>query len=155
MSEENGYFEPQAHQVEPGEMRAFGVPICSRHARANELCEMLRFVQDVATQGAAAHLKQVLFDSDSGVCHIDVDESAPLYGRVEHQVQKAARKHLSRFTLCGDNELGETLASTMVSQPTPDDWEDPVESLEGASQSSTTDDDTAEEPQAACHHPSA
>ncbi|KXS35326.1 MAG: hypothetical protein AWU55_3093 [Halomonadaceae bacterium T82-2] len=150
MTQEHGYFDPQSRQVEPGELRAFGVTIHSRRGRAGELCEMLRFVQDAATLGAAEHLKRVHFDSDSGVCHIDVDDRAPLHGSVEHRLNQAARKHLSRFTLCGANELGETLGSQLVSQPAPEEWSTPEDAV---TEAAATDDSDAISPTATSEAP--
>ena len=109
MTETNDYLADDARQVQPGELTAFGVPIASGQARANELAEMLRFVQDAATFGVASHIERVRYDSRQGTCAIRVREPATLSDRVKHQLFGAARKHLARFTLCGSNELGEPL----------------------------------------------
>ncbi|MDW5376140.1 hypothetical protein R6258_04330 [Halomonas sp. HP20-15] len=109
MTEQNDYFADDARQVQPSELIAFDVPIVSANARANELAEMLRFVQDAATFGVAPHIERVRYDSREGTCDISVRDAATLPQRVEHQLFGAARKHLARFTLCGSNELGEPL----------------------------------------------
>ncbi|WP_136068307.1 hypothetical protein [Modicisalibacter radicis] len=110
MTEQNDYLADDARQVEPGELVAFDVPILSSNARAKEIGEMLRFLQDAAAFGAAPYIARVRYDSTGGVCHIDVDETVSLPERARHQLLGAARKHLARFTLCGVNELGESRA---------------------------------------------
>ncbi len=111
MTEQNGYLADDARQVQPGELIAFDVPIVSANARASELAEMLRFVQDAATFGVASHIERVHYDSSEGTCDISVRDAATLQERVKHQLFGAARKHLGRFTLDDINELGESLES--------------------------------------------
>lgn len=107
MTEQNDYLADDARQVEPSELVAFNVPIISANARANEIGEMLRFVQDAATFGVATHIERVHYGSHEGTCDIRVHEVATLHERVKHQLLGAARKHLAHFTLCGVNEPGE------------------------------------------------
>lgn len=75
-------------QVESGPIKAFGVEISSRYARASELRELLDFCEGLAQMNLAQFVIRAFYDSGADLCQI---ETVPGFDHRYGEKMKAIR----------------------------------------------------------------
>ena len=93
----NPWFEEKAQQIEPASVRAFGIALASRHAKARELAELLRFAEAAAEAGVNMLIEEAFYDSVSDCCAIALRESARESTAEMDAVFGAAMRTITQF----------------------------------------------------------
>lgn len=91
------FFEEKSRQVSVSGMDAFGIPISSRYASADELSEMLMFTKEVARLGLHDHVKSVFYDSKACFCVIELNDSTNWYDDEGRNIKVCAEKTIAQF----------------------------------------------------------
>lgn len=95
-------------QISEGSMTAFGISICTRHFKANEMAEMLMFCHQVAMAGLETSVAEVFYDSNACICSFELNNVEP-YSELDHQLLMIARNTLGQFEWNGTVEHGAPL----------------------------------------------
>ncbi|MEZ5617196.1 MAG: hypothetical protein R3E40_02790 [Rhodocyclaceae bacterium] len=93
----SSFFDEKAHQVEPGQVVAFGINLISRYSKASELIEMLSFAQKAALADLAGVVKEVFYDSKASVCSFKFTRDVALGDHVEKQLFAIAMETINQF----------------------------------------------------------
>lgn len=91
------FFEEKSRQLSVCELVAFGIPISSRYARADELSEMLMFAKEVALCGLQGCVKNVFYDSPACFCIIDLHDNTARYDNEGCAIRTCAEKTIAQF----------------------------------------------------------
>lgn len=91
------FFEEKSHQLSVYGMDAFGIPISSRYASADELSEMLMFTKEVALRGLQGHVKNVFYDSKACLCVIDLHDNTDWHDDEGREIKACAEKTIAQF----------------------------------------------------------
>jgi hypothetical protein len=110
------YFGEKSPQVEPGLLIAFGVEISSRHSRADELIELLRFAERIADRKVSQYVKKAFYDSKGNLCSLELDPSVQEGDAVASEILDAATEFISQFDWFGmpthGGEIAKSYAAT-------------------------------------------
>lgn len=90
-------FSDKAHQVSPSQFAAFGMGICSRYGKCDEVVEMLRFAQAAAGASVAHYVKDVNYDSKASICTFELDDAVVEGGEIERTLLGIAKATISHF----------------------------------------------------------
>lgn len=91
------YFDEKAHQVEPGDLVAFGMNLISRYSKASELIEMLSFAQKAALAGVADAVEEVFYDSKACICSFKFTREIHFGDDTEQKLFTAAIETIGQF----------------------------------------------------------
>lgn len=92
----NGWFTEKGAQIDTYYVKAFGIQLESRYAKAKEMREMLHFAELIAKAGAAHWVKEVNYESKSQTCSF-VFNGGVIESDVATAVFNAAKESISSF----------------------------------------------------------
>lgn len=90
-------------------MNAYGIDICTRHGKANELAEMLSFCVAIASVGLQSRVTSLFYDSNSCCCTIELCPSVEQFDDAADAIEKAALKTIGQFEWFGTIRHGAPL----------------------------------------------
>lgn len=90
-------YSEKVHQVVPAQLSAFGIEICSRYGKCDEIIGMLRFCQMAAIEAVAHYVKEVNYDSKACVCSFVLDDAVAEGGEIEQALFAIAQKSFTHF----------------------------------------------------------
>ncbi|MGS3177859.1 hypothetical protein CF139_02435 [Aeromonas hydrophila] len=108
------YFDEKARQTSVDSMLSFGIPICSRYAKANDLAEMLMFTHRVALLGLHEHIKNVFYDTKACLCVIELHDEEMWYDEAGEKIKGCAEKSISQFQWAGTVGHGDSFRDMMM-----------------------------------------
>ena len=91
------YFDEKAAQISERALIAFGIPIETRYAKADELVEMLNFTKMVAQVGLEGLVVGLHYDSKSCSCSITLVENMQFSDPRADVIKDCALKTISQF----------------------------------------------------------
>lgn len=86
-----------AGQIHPSSCTAFGITLDTRHAKAQEMIEMLAFAQAAAQEGIHRRVQELFYDSNSCTCTITCDDMVRDGTVLDARVRKIAESCLTQF----------------------------------------------------------
>lgn len=98
------------NQISEGSMTAFGISICTRHSKANEMAEMLMFCHRLAMAGLEGSVAEVFYDSNACICSFELKDVEP-YSELDDQLLAIAKETLGQFEWNGTVEHGAPLGA--------------------------------------------
>lgn len=93
----NPWLEHSNWQVSHPTVQAFGITLTSRHSRAIELAEMLKFAHALTIQQLNLEVIEVFYDSGSGCASIRTRVPVDPFGPVGRAIKAVALQCLSQF----------------------------------------------------------
>ncbi|ORJ13448.1 hypothetical protein A7D02_07490 [Aeromonas salmonicida] len=109
------YFDEKARQTSVDSMLSFGIPICSRYAKANDLAEMLMFTHRVALLGLHEHIKNVSYDTKACLCVIELHDEEMWYDDEGRKIKSCAEETIQQFQWNGTVGHSHELTALMES----------------------------------------
>lgn len=103
------YFAEKAQQITEVGMLAFGVPIATRWGKAQEMAEMLTFMQYAAARGLHTLVKDVFYDSQACVCTIELHDPSGYLTESGLTLRDCAQRAISQFDWDGQIRHGASL----------------------------------------------
>lgn len=91
------YFGEKSHQLSTGSLEAFGISLCSRYAKADEMIQMLSFAELVAQQGLHHLVSEAFYDSGSCCCTFTLKPDVDPLSAVGEQIKECALATIGQF----------------------------------------------------------
>ena len=88
---------PEKGQLNHYGVEAFGISLTSRHGKALELSEMLRFAYYVASAGLTDHIVSVFYDSVSCCCNFEFVQGFDKYSEEADKIKQCALRSIRQF----------------------------------------------------------
>lgn len=99
------YFDEKSCQVEPFTLVAFGITICSRYGKADEIIEMLACCRRLAEGSLSQYVKELFYDSKGCTCRIICIDSIVPDTPIANAIHSIAEQSFAQFILL-DNMHG-------------------------------------------------
>jgi hypothetical protein len=99
--ENAAFLAEKGRQVAPGSLTAFGIQLCSRYAKAEEIVELLRFAEEATKACVAPYVKSVFYDSNSRCCSFELDNAVEFGSDIERELRIVGNRTLSQFDWFG------------------------------------------------------
>jgi len=109
------YFGEKSEQITPSVVVAFGIEIHSRYGRAAELIELMRFAELAAEKKVSHYVKRAFYDSKSGMCSLELDQSVQDGDHVASALLEAATETIGYFLWFDAVQYGSDLAKQLYS----------------------------------------
>ncbi len=107
----NPWAADHVRQLDTDAITAFGIRLISRHARAQEMIELLDFALEATEAGVNLFVSEVFYDSKSGCCSFKLSPALDGAGDAARQtVFACARQTISQFLWEGGVHHGRDLA---------------------------------------------
>ena len=91
------YEIPEKGQIKPYDMVSFGIPISTRHGKAYEMMELIKFTGLVAQKGLGGYIKNAFYDSNSCCCYFTFLPLFDQYGEAADAIKECAIQSISQF----------------------------------------------------------
>lgn len=99
------WFTEKPYQVDICSFRAFGIEIMSRHGKASELVEMLRFCEAVAKVGLNEFIENCFYDGNADLCRIILEDQEDEEGcpgrQFKPEIIYLAEEYITQFEVDG------------------------------------------------------
>jgi len=88
-------------QIEQASISASGIKIQIKNGNASNVLEMINFAAAASENNVSHYVKELFYNSNIGVCGIDVKAVVEPEDPAGREIAKIAEKHLSHFMLFG------------------------------------------------------
>lgn len=99
------WFTEKPYQVDICSFRAFGIEIMSRHGKAREVVEMLRFCEALAKDGLNDFVENCFYDGNADLCQIIFEDEENEEGcaarQFKPQIIAIAEEYITQFQIDG------------------------------------------------------
>lgn len=92
-----GYEIPEKGQVTPYDIVSFGIPVCTRHGKAYEMIELIKFTGLLAEKGLTQHLESVFYNSVSCCCEFTFKDHFDQYSSEADAIKECALRSIGQF----------------------------------------------------------
>lgn len=100
------YFDEKSRQLSTGDIQAFGISLQTRHAKAQEMLEMLEFAQLAAERGCHHLVTAVFYDSNACLCSITLKDDVDPLSDMGEAVRQCAIETIGQFEWNGAVDHG-------------------------------------------------
>lgn len=104
------YFDEKARQISEDALAAFGIPLTTRYAKADEMAEMLMFAQFAAARGLHTLVKAVFYDSKACLCTVELHSEDDFQSEAGAALKECAERALRQFQWDGTVYHGASLS---------------------------------------------